>query len=91
MRVVVTYDVSEDRVRTKVAELMQGMLTRVQYSVFEGEVPEERLRTTIRLAAGQIDGETDSIRVYRLCASCLSKVDVHGRSIEVVPKDVRVL
>ncbi len=91
MRVVVTYDISEDRIRNKVAGLLEGLLSRVQYSVFEGEVPEDLLQRTIRLAVGLIDADTDSIRVYRLCLSCLGKIDAFGREIKVEPEEVRVL
>jgi len=91
MRVVVAYDISSDKKRQKVADLLEMVLPRVQYSVFEGEVPEEVLAKTVKKALRHLDGETDSLRVYHLCASCAEKVDLYGqnRSLEAGP--VRVL
>jgi CRISPR-associated protein Cas2 len=91
MRIIVAYDIREDRRRTRVAKLLEGVLTRVQLSVFEGEVPEDRLQYAVQVASRQIEDETDSIRVYRLCASCAGRVDVYGRTVEVEPSDVRIL
>lgn len=91
MRYVVSYDITEDRSRTKVAKLMEGVLTRVQYSVFEGEVPEPRLAEAVDRALEHIDPETDSIRVYRMCASCAARIDCYGREVEVGCGDVTIL
>lgn len=91
MRVVVAYDIVSDKERQKVADLLLMVLPRVQYSVFEGEVPDGVLQKTIRKVVRHLDPETDSLRVYHLCSACAGKVDLYGqnRSIEAGP--VRVL
>jgi CRISPR-associated protein Cas2 len=91
MRVVVAYDISDDKERQKVADLLEMVLPRVQYSVFEGDVPKEVLAKTVQKAITHLDSETDSLRVYHLCAKCADKVDLYGqnRSLEAGP--VRVL
>lgn len=91
MRFVVAYDISCDKSRKKVADLLQSMLTRVQLSVFEGELPVEPLEKLVRSALPHLDGETDSIRVYHLCASCAPRVDVYGHGLTVEPQAVRIL
>jgi CRISPR-associated protein Cas2 len=91
MRVVVAYDISEDKKRKKVSDLLQMMLVRVQYSVFEGEVPPEVLDRWVKKALVHLDPETDSLRVYRLCAACAQRVDVYGRTVYIDPPPVRVL
>lgn len=78
MRVVVAYDISDDKKRQKVADLLENVLTRVQLSVFEGELPLEVLASWVKRALAHIDEETDSLRVYHLCASCAPKTDVYG-------------
>lgn len=78
MRVVVTYDITRDRNRAKVAALLEEVLTRVQWSVFEGDLPTEVLQRAIERVLRLIDPETDSVRVYPLCASCAPRVDVYG-------------
>ena len=80
MRYVLSYDITEDKPRTKVAKLMEGVLTRVQYSVFEGDVPEPRLTEAVQKAIGLIDPETDSIRIYHLGKNWEQKVEHHGKN-----------
>jgi CRISPR-associated protein Cas2 len=92
MRVVVTYDISSDKSRLKVADLLEIVLTRVQLSVFEGDLPAEILQRSIERVLRHIDPETDSVRVYPLCASCAPRVDVYGRRGRVLePSAVRIL
>ena len=91
MRVVVAYDISSDRRRNQVAQILEGTLTRVQYSVFEGDVPEQQLGHAVKKATAVIENETDSIRVYPLCATCATKIESHGRTIATVTEDIRIL
>ena len=91
MRVVVAYDISQDRSRNQVAGILVGVLTRVQYSVFEGEVPRKVLRRAVRRALRFVDPETDSLRVYYLCAACAPKIDAYGRDNPVAADEVRIL
>lgn len=91
MKVLVTYDISSDRGRQKVADLLEMVLTRVQRSVFEGQLPPEVLEKSIQRALRHIDSETDSLRVYYLCAACAVRVDVYGRSMLSDQEPVRIL
>ena len=85
MRVVVAYDVADDAARDRVRTSLESVLTRVQFSVFEGEVPAGPLRSAVRSALGHIDPATDSLRVYPLCGACAGRIDAYGRRVEVVP------
>lgn len=91
MRFVVSYDVTEDRSRTKIAKLLIGVLNRVQYSVFEGEADERELTAVVERALSYLDPENDSLRVYRLCAACARQVTQYGREVEVEGSAVTVL
>ena len=48
MRMVISYDVSDDRRRRKVATMLEGCGFRVQYSVFECDLDAEALRALQR-------------------------------------------
>ena len=91
MRVVVAYDISCDKRRQKVANLLAMVLTRVQLSVFEGDLPSEVLRKCVQRVLRHIDSETDSVRVYQLCASCVPRTDVYGRAFLLNDNPVRIL
>lgn len=66
-RLVVAYDIADDRRRTRVARLLEGYGERVQKSVFECELDPQR-ETALRLVLSSlIDDEEDAVRIYPLC------------------------
>lgn len=91
MLIVVSYDVPDDRRRTKLASILKDFGERVQYSVFECLVDDEALgRLRGRLAAKVAEKE-DSVRIYRLCADCRAKVEILGRGGVTEDPEVYVL
>jgi CRISPR-associated protein Cas2 len=78
MHVVVTYDVSEDKRRTKIHKVLKSYGQWMQFSVFECSLSEtEYARLRARLSK-LIKPEQDSIRFYFLCACCQNKVERIG-------------
>jgi CRISPR-associated protein Cas2 len=91
MLIVVSYDVTDDRRRLRVAAALEDFGTRVQYSVFECrlETPKiDHLRT--RLLA-LIDRKEDSVRFYHFCQDCGAKTEIHGVETKTEDPDVYVL
>lgn len=78
MRLLICYDVVDDRRRTKLAQLLEDHGTRVQYSVFEVTMSEPQLVELQRRMTARIDQTEDSIRIYRLCSRCQAGLDVIG-------------
>ena len=76
--VVISYDISDDRTRRKVANVLADYGRRVQYSVFECRVDAKTLKKIIAMLTPFAKGN-DSIRVYQLCDACLKKVVLLGR------------
>lgn len=83
MLYLITYDVPSspagDRRRSRVARLLEGMGLRVQYSVFEVELPPENLPRLLNSIEELIDHEEDSVRVYPLCAACTGRATRLGQ------------
>jgi CRISPR-associated protein Cas2 len=80
MHTVVSYDISNDRRRTKVMKIIEGYGYRVQYSVFECELDARKmaeLRSKLKPLVRET--EQDSIRFYPLSGECADKVQVLGR------------
>jgi CRISPR-associated protein Cas2 len=78
MYVVVTYDVPEDKRRTKIHKILKSYGQWMQFSVFECNLDEAqyaRLRARLDKA---INPQMDSIRFYFLCACCQGKVERIG-------------
>jgi len=76
---VVSYDISEDRTRTRLSTLLEGYGDRVQESVFEFYVSGSRLEE-LRDRLREVPlGKEDSIRVYLLCKTCAAAREIIGR------------
>ncbi len=67
---VVTYDIVNNRRRAKVHKLLMGYGDWRQYSVFECDLGERRLREMLAKLGRLIDPAEDSVCCYRLCALC---------------------
>ena len=76
--VVISYDISDDGTRTKVANLLLDHGTRVQYSVFELLIDEKRLDELVERLK-PFPECSDSIRIYHICEGCLKKAILIGR------------
>lgn len=73
-RYIVAYDISDNRRRKKVGELLEAYGKRVNYSVFEIVVKSARQAKTLEARMlMQLDPKKDSLRLYALCENCLAK------------------
>lgn len=90
---VVSYDVSDDKKRGRLARFLVSRGDRVQHSVFEITTSEERMEEIFREACdpSRFDPDTDSLRVYSLCASCREKTWVAGRGPAVSEPDAPLI
>jgi len=75
--VIISYDISDDKTRSKVANLLEDHGKRIQYSVFECRLDSKRLDDLITKLKPFAE-ECDSIRVYQICEACLKKAVVLG-------------
>lgn len=78
MFVVISYDISEDKRRTKVHSLLKSYGQWMQYSVFECDLTKAQYAKLRDRASKLIQPETDSIRFYFLCECCHRKVERIG-------------
>jgi len=74
----VSYDISDDKRRRRVAKTLQEFGYRVQYSVFECRLVGSQLAELRLRLNGLVDINEDSIRIYPLCNECLGKVKIIG-------------
>lgn len=76
--IVVAYDISNNKRRKKVSDLLGQYGTRVNYSVFECLMSTAGLLQLKNEVAALIDKKHDSILYYQLCGACIQKIDRHG-------------
>ena len=92
MFVIVSYDVPDNRRRSKIARILQDFGgERVQLSVFECYLTaRNRTRLQERLA-NLIQPDEDSVRLYRLCDQCRANVLLLGRADPTEEPGLRII
>ena len=83
MLIVVSYDVPNDRRRTRLAHALKDFGERVQYSVFECRLDAPSLEKLSRRVKALIDPEEDRVRIYRLCLDCERQVEIQGAGHDI--------
>ena len=86
MFVLITYDVENDKLRDRIARLLEGHGRRVQWSVFEchlteaqlGDLRERLEQLTQPSRTSEVQAGSYSIRIYRLCKACARRITVIG-------------
>ena len=75
---VIAYDISDDRRRTKVHEVLLGFGKWTQYSLFECFLSKKDLILLQSKLSGHLMAHEDSVRFYPLCANCVTRVETIG-------------
>lgn len=70
MLYVVSYDITNDRMRNRACRLLKDHGKRVQYSVFECETDPAEMAALLKTAGSLLTGPKDNLRVYGLCRTC---------------------
>lgn len=76
---IITYDITDDRRRTKVYEILSDYGKWVGYSVFECMLPPEKFVHLTGELESIIDKNEDSIRIYRVCERDFSQRKILGQ------------
>ncbi|NMC10142.1 MAG: CRISPR-associated endonuclease Cas2 [Methanothrix sp.] len=77
MRLAVTYDISDNRTRTRVFKILESYGAWKQYSVFELEISDiQRLEMENEIKE-QIEAG-DKVRIYELCERCVGAITELG-------------
>lgn len=75
---VVSYDIADDKRRTKIHKVLKSYGQWMQYSVFECDLTETQYAKLRSRLSKLIKSEQDSIRFYFLCRCCQGKVERIG-------------
>ena len=89
--VVVVYDISDDRRRTRLHNALLDFGTPVQYSVFECWLDSKRLKKMQARVDKVIRPRKDHVRYYFLCAACAAKVQTTQAGEMTTVKEVIVV
>ncbi len=79
----VVYDIADDRTRTRVSNrCLDFGLSRVQKSVFLGEIDPNRIEEVILFSKDLLDETTDSVYVFPMCREDFEKVRIVGQGFD---------
>jgi CRISPR-associated protein Cas2 len=73
MRYLVCYDITDDRRRQRVSELLLDYGARVQESVFECIIDTSLADQMQKRLRKSIETESDSVFIFPLCDACLAR------------------
>lgn len=88
---LVSYDIPDDRRRTKLAKTIKDFGDRVQYSVFECILDQALLAKMVDRINTIIIEQEDSVRIYSLCANCEEAITIIGKGEVTRDPDVYIL
>ncbi len=91
MLYLVSYDIPDDRRRTKLAKALKDFGDRVHYSVFECLLDTLHFDKMLAKIGELVDEQDDSVRIYTLCANCEKAVKIIGTGELTEDEDVYII
>ena len=79
---VLTYDVSSNSRRRKIARILEDSASRVQYSVFEGRLSDKAVERLVARIEPLLQ-KGDSLRTYTVGATGERKSNVRGSGVSI--------
>lgn len=91
MIVLITYDISGDKKRNRTHRFLKEFGINTQKSVFEGEIDDTSLKSIRLFCKDNLDISCDSVRIYKICSTCINKVKVSGLGLKITQLDYMVM
>ena len=80
---LISYDITSNKLRRKIAKELENYGIRVQYSVFECSLDKTRYREIYSKLIRLMDGvEKGIIRIYEICQNCEKRTRVIGTELK---------
>jgi CRISPR-associated protein Cas2 len=90
-RLIVVYDISDDKRRIKLFKSLEGYGIPVQFSVFECELGDQDFLLMKDKVERVIDKNEDTVIYYELCPRCWNRTERVGIIKKINPDDVVVV
>ncbi len=75
---VVAYDIPDDKRRGKVHRILKGFGQWTEFSLFECFLTKKELLLMQARLYEHLDAESDRVRIYTICETCLEKIETVG-------------
>jgi CRISPR-associated protein Cas2 len=90
-RVIIAYDVADDRRRYRVCKALERYGQRIQYSVFELSLTLKELHKLVDQLTGLIDNKQDRLLVLHLCGGCHATIGRYGVTTAYEPEHTLII
>lgn len=84
MYIIISYDIKDNKKRTKIHNILKSYGEWVQYSIFECELSETNYAKLRHRLSKLIKNNDDNIRFYFMCKCCQGKIERIGGEL---PRD----
>ena len=91
MIVLITYDISDDKIRTNLHAFLKDFGVNTQKSVFECDLDLVGGKMIRQYCRENIDLGRDSVRIYKICNRCIGKVQVSGLGLKILQLDYAIV
>lgn len=92
MFIIISYDIADNKRRARIAKVLKSFGYRVQKSVFECQLDDDRKYLKMKKEIEKtINREDDSVRYYFLCSRCKGNVEVSGWGVVREEEDVIIV
>ena len=91
MIVLITYDITDAKRLRTLHRFLKDFGLNTQKSVFECDLDEEGIKTIRAFCKERLDLSSDSVRIYKICNTCINKVIISGQGIKVTQFDYMVV
>ena len=91
MIVLVSYDITSNKNRSKIFKYLKDYGIPMQKSVFELMVEGEKLERIKKDLRVYIKDKNDSIRYYKICETCRERILLSGRGELIFNKEFEIL
>lgn len=91
MIVIIAYDITSTRRRTRLHKALKGYGVNAQRSVFECDLAPEKFKGLVAMLEFMIDPSEDDLRIYRICQDCQAKVVTIGQARFNKPEEIIVI
>ena len=82
-RLVITYDISDDKLRVKIHRFLKNFGINSQKSVFEMLVSDKEFENIYEFISKQKTTENDSFRIYEVCKNCIRLTQRIGEGLDL--------
>ncbi|MCP5064503.1 MAG: CRISPR-associated endonuclease Cas2 [Ignavibacteriae bacterium] len=87
MNYIITYDISDDKIRLRISNILEDYGVRVQKSVFECWLDNDKSLDQLTNVLEDVLDDNGNIRIYPLCKVCFEKSVGIGKVVKIDGED----